>query len=296
MRRQGCLFFILGAFVAVFAILLVALVMFALVGEQPLLWPLGRDVALVEVMGPIWDAEEIVRQLRRYSEAHSVGAIILRIDSGGGVVGPSQEIYAEVKRVSESGKPVIASIGALGASGAYYIACGADSIMANPGTITGSIGVQMKFPMAYELLEKVGVGFETIKSNEYKDIGSPYREMTDAERHLVQDMIDDVYDQFIGVVVAERGLPREEVLAVADGRLLSGRQAEELGLVDRIGSLEDAVELAGAMVGIEGRPRVVKEKRRQFSLLDLLLGQTAERVGNELATCRLEYRMAVPAR
>jgi protease-4 len=294
MQRHGCLFFILGASIATLLVVMALTVIFVLVGEEPSLWPLGNDVAVVEIRGPIWETESIVRQLKKYSRASSVGAIILRIDSGGGGVGASQEIYAAVKRAARSGKPIVASLGALGASGAYYIACGADSIVANPGTITGSIGVRMEFPIAEELLRKIGVEFETIKSAEHKDIGSPYRQMTDAERRLMKELIDDVYDQFVNVIVEERGLSREAVLRVADGRVFSGRQARELGFVDRIGSLEDAIDLAGAMAGVSGTPRVVKERRREFSLLDLLLGRTAAQVREQMSTCRLGYTMEAP--
>lgn len=294
MQRQGCLFFILGAFIATVIVVIAVAVIFAIVGEEPSLWPLGNDVAVIEIRGPIWEVESVVRQLKKYSGASSVGAIVLRIDSGGGGVGASQEIYAAVKRAARSGKPIVASLGALGASGAYYIACGADSIVANPGTITGSIGVRMEFPIAEELLRKIGVEFETIKSAEHKDIGSPYREMTDVERALMREMIDDVYDQFVSVIVEERGLPREEVVRVADGRVFSGRQARELGFVDRMGSLEDAIDVAGAMAGVSGTPRVVKERRREFSLFDLLLGRTAAQVREQMSVCRLEYTMAVP--
>jgi protease-4 len=193
------------------------------------------------------------------------------VNSPGGEVAPSQTIYRELTRVRDEGYPVVAAIGSVGASGAYYAALGADTILAMPGSLVGSIGVLMEFPNAQELLEKVGLRFEVIKSAEHKDLGSPYREVTEAERALLQEVVDDVYDQFLDVIAEERGLSRDSVVEVADGRLLSGRLAVDYGLIDGEGDLVDAIAIAGNMAGLGPEPRtVLREERRRVTWLDLL--------------------------
>jgi protease-4 len=228
----------------------------------------------VEVVGPIIESRDIVRQLREYRTDKRIASVVLRIDSPGGGVGASQEIYAEVKRVKESGRPVVASLGSVAASGAFYVACAADTIVSGPGTVTGSIGVLMEFPQTAELLRKVGLQFEVIKSGEHKDIGSPWRSMTPQERALLGELVEDVYEQFLAVVCRERGLTREEVLALADGRVFSGRQALKVKLVDVLGDEDDAIEVAARMGEIKGEPNVLRQRRRQRSLQDLLGGMS----------------------
>ncbi|MGZ8472511.1 MAG: signal peptide peptidase SppA [Candidatus Deferrimicrobiaceae bacterium] len=200
-------------------------------------------------------------------------------------MGPSQEIYEEVRKIRGK-KVIVASMGALAASGGYYIACGADMIFANPGTITGSIGVLMQFVNVKDLIEKIGVKGFVIKSGSFKDTGSPVREMSPEERKLLQNVIDNVHSQFVNAVVEGRKLPREDVLAIADGRILSGEQAKELGLVDVLGNQEDAVAEAGKMAKIEGEPRVVTPPKKKFSILDLLREEAKSIIDEKLTQTR----------
>ncbi len=227
-------------------------------------------IALIRVEGVILDSQTTVGELKRFSENPSVKAIVLRIDSPGGGVVPSQEIYDAVKRVrSKSNKTVIASMGSVAASGGYYIAAATDRIVANPGTLTGSIGVIMETANIEGLLQKIGVEGVVIKSGKYKDVGSPLRKMSDEERGLLQTVMDDVHKQFIEAVAEGRSLELTDAQALADGRIFTGRQAKEAKLVDELGDLEDAIQLAADVVGIEGEPKVV-ETRRRFSIRELL--------------------------
>ncbi len=233
---------------------------------------LARDrIAILPLRGVITQNHRVIRELRDYRDDSSVKGFVLWVNSPGGEVAPSQTIYRELARVRDEGYPVVAAIGSVGASGAYYAALGADTILAMPGSLVGSIGVLMEFPNAQELLEKVGVRFEVIKSAEHKDLGSPYREVTEAERALLQEVVDDVYDQFLEVIAEERDLSRDSVIEVADGRLLSGRLAVDYGLIDGEGDLVDAIAVAGNMAGLGPEPRtVLREERRRVTWLDLL--------------------------
>lgn len=230
----------------------------------------GSKIALVEVIGTIYSAENTIRQLEKYKKDDSVKGIVLRIESPGGGIAASQEMYEKIKQVRDSGKPIIASMGAVAASGGYYIACGADTIMANPGTTTGSIGVIAEIPNTKDLLDKIGVRFEILKSGKYKDTGSPFRKMTAEERAYLQGWIDNAYEQFVDVVVKERKLDRSHVLKYADGRIYTGVQALNYGLIDTLGTYEDAINLAGKVAGIEGKPRTTKEHKRKLTFFDLL--------------------------
>lgn len=231
----------------------------------------GEDrIALIRIEGVILDAQETIGELKKFSESPSVKAIVLRIDSPGGGVVPSQEIYDAVRRVrSKSNKAVIASMGSVAASGGYYIAAATDRIVANPGTLTGSIGVIMETANFEGLLQKIGVEGVVVKSGKYKDVGSPLRKMSDEERSLLQVVMDDVHRQFIEAVAEGRALEVSDVQALADGRIFTGRQAKDAKLVDELGNLEDAIQLAADVVGIEGEPKVV-EQRRRFSIRELL--------------------------
>jgi protease-4 len=229
-------------------------------------------VALIRVEGIILDSKETIEQLKRYGEDNSVKAIVLRVDSPGGGVVPSQEIYEEIKKIREKGeKKVVVSMGSVAASGGYYIACPADKIVANPGSITGSIGVIMELANIEGLLEKIGVKSIVIKSGRHKDIGSVMREMSAEEKEILQKVLDDIHNQFIEAVVAGRGIKEEEVRNIADGRIFTGRQAKEMGLVDEIGNLEDTIKLAAQISGIKGEPKVVSEDKRP-GFLELFLG------------------------
>lgn len=231
----------------------------------------GEDrIALIRIEGVILDAQETLGELKKFSENPSVKAIVLRIDSPGGGVVPSQEIYDAVRRVrTKSNKAVIASMGSVAASGGYYIAAATDRIVANPGTLTGSIGVIMEMANVEGLLQKIGVEGVVVKSGKYKDVGSPLRKMSEEERGLLQTVMDDVHKQFIEAVAEGRSLEVTEVQALADGRIFTGRQAKAAKLVDELGNLEDAIQLAADVVGIEGEPKVI-EQRRRFSIRELL--------------------------
>jgi protease-4 len=242
-----------------------------LFGKRDSTFEFGEKVGVVEIRGVITDAKPIVSQLKKFRKNEAIKAIVLRIDSPGGGVGPSQEIYSEVKKTTGE-KKVVASMGAIAASGGYYVAAAADHVMANPGTITGSIGVVIEFANVEELFKKIGLSAYVIKSGEYKDVGSPLRKMTPKERKLLQGFIDNVYEQFVTAVAEGRQMPEKEVRAIADGRIFSGEQAHELGLLDSLGSMEDAIALAAQLGGIEGEPSVVYAEEKKFSLLEFLLG------------------------
>ena len=229
----------------------------------------GPKVAVVEVEGIIVDGGAAVRELREHADNASVKAVVLRVNSPGGVVAPTQEIFAAIQRVRKGGKPVIASLGAVAASGGYYVATAADRIYASPGTLTGSIGVVMQMANIEGLLKKVGVEYVVVKAGSYKDVGNLARSMSPEERKMLQALLDDVYSQFVDAVAEGRGLERKEVLAFADGRIYSGQQALALKMVDEMGGFEDAVEAAGKLANIPGRPRLVYP-RKKFSFKDLL--------------------------
>lgn len=227
-------------------------------------------VALIRVEGVILDAQATIGELKHYSENPLVKAIVLRIDSPGGGVVPSQEIHDAVKRVkNKSNKAVIASMGTVAASGGYYIAAATDRIIANPGSLTGSIGVIMEAANLEGLLKKIGVEGVVIKSGRFKDVGSPLRKMSDEERKLLQSVMDDVHHQFIQAVADGRSLELSDVEPLADGRIFTGRQAKEARLVDELGDLDDAIHIAAEIAGMEGEPKVV-EPRKRFSFRDIL--------------------------
>ncbi|MCE5270223.1 signal peptide peptidase SppA [bacterium] len=241
----------------------------------------GKRVGVLELEGVIDDSQPLIRQLKAFQEDDGIQAVVVRVESPGGAVAPSQEIYQALTVLREK-KPVVVSMGSIAASGGYYVACGADSIVAAPGTLTGSIGVILEFPELDEVLKKVGVRFEVVKSGPHKDIGSPFRPMTEEERQIMQSMVDDVYEQFVEVVSSERGLEPDTVRTFADGRVFSGRQALELGLVDATGSLQDAVDMAGRMCGLGENPKITHPRKPRPSLIDLLT-QTASTLNDPLA-------------
>jgi protease-4 len=237
----------------------------------------GRaKVAVVEVEGVIGtdsgrglDTDGIVRVLGEYRDDPAVRAVVLRINSPGGVVAPTQEIFNAVRRLREAKKPVVASLGSVAASGGYYVAVAADRIYASPGTLTGSIGVVMQLANLEGLLKKVGVEYVVVKAGAYKDVGNIARAMTPEERRILQALLDDVYDQFVTAVAEGRGLDPQVVRGFAEGRIYSGRQAQGLKMVDDLGGLEEAIEAAAKMAGLPAKPRVIYPRRR-FSLRGLL--------------------------
>lgn len=251
----------------------------------------GNKIAIIELKGVITNSRPIVRQFERYRKDKSIKAIIFRIDSPGGGVAASQEIYDAVKKARDSGKIIVASMGSVAASGGYYVACAADTIVANPGTTTGSIGVIAEIANIKKLLEKIGIDFIVIKSGPFKDTGSPYREMTTTERKHLQSWIDDAYAQFTKVVATERGMSLEEVSKVADGRVFTGQQAQENGLIDVLGTYEDAIELAAEMAGMTGEPKLVKQKRKKITILDLLFLDIGEKIDRLQGWPKIKYQM-----
>ena len=226
-------------------------------------------IGLVEVKGMILDSRETVRQLRHFLKKDDIKAVVLRVDSPGGVVAPSQEIYDEVRKFAAK-KKIIVSMGSLAASGGYYISAPATLIYANPGTITASIGVIIKLSNIEALMDKIGIKSTVIKTGKFKDSGSPVRELTEEDRAMFQSVIDSTHNQFVKAVASGRKLPEDEVRKIADGRVLSGEQALALKLVDRLGTLQDAIEEAGRLSGIKGEPEVILPPKRKLNYLDML--------------------------
>jgi protease-4 len=255
----------------------------------------GDKVGVVEITGTIMDSKRTLKELNHFADADHIKAIVLRIDSPGGSVGPSQEIYDAVKRIRAK-KKVVASMGSLAASGGFYVACAADKIYANPGTLTGSIGVIMEMPNVQGLLKWAGVEMNTLKAGKMKDSGSPFRDMTPEERAYFEGMLADVHEQFIEAVAAGRKLTVEEVKPLADGRVFSGRQAKEAKLVDELGGIEAAVAEAGKLGGISGEPKT-EYPHKEKKLLRELMGDDEEVEGlartvlGKLAGASVQYRM-----
>ena len=250
-------------------------------------------LALVRIEGVLIDGRAAIEELERYANNDSVLAIVLRIDSPGGGVVPAQEIYNAVKRLREEHqKKVVVSMGSVAASGGYYIATASDKIVANSGSLTGSIGVIMEIPNVESLMKKVGVESIVIKSGENKDLASPFRKMKPQERAILQAVLDDVHLQFMEAVADGRGLDLAEVKQLADGRVFTGRQAQSVGLVDELGDLRHAIRTAAELVGIEGEPEVLETKPR-FSFRQFLESKFfGSGVAGWPSAVRLEYRMA----
>ena len=228
-------------------------------------------------------------------EDSSVSGLLLRVNSPGGAVAPSQEIYDELKRFTASGKKLVVSMGSVAASGGYYISIPADVIYANPGTITASIGVIANFTSFHEVLDKIGVETSTIKSGKLKDVGSPFRAMTKTEQKFLQKMISNVYEQFLDAVSKERAIDKKVLRGIADGRILSGEQAVKAKLVDKLGSITDAKNEIMALVGVSDKSLFFKKKRDK-NIIEKYLGEGAESVlpfgGARLGSSLLEYRLS----
>jgi len=280
-RRHPYLFFIL-MISAIVAGSSVVLSLIGFVSSDRSEIGFGEKVGIIELSGVIAESRQILEQLKDFRDNDSVKAIVLRIDSPGGAVGPSQEIYREIRKTIEE-KKVVASLASIAASGGYYVAAAADGIIANPGTITGSIGVILGYTNFEALFEKIGLSPVVIKSGEYKDMASPLRKMTDAERKLLQDFSDNVHAQFIDHVAQGRKITPEEVRDIADGRIFSGEQAKNMGLVDRLGNLEDAIEWAGQLGGIEGDISVVYPPEEELPFMKYLVDMSAEQVREALS-------------
>jgi protease-4 len=236
------------------------------------------------------DSTDVVDEIKEHVKDHSIRAIILRIDSPGGAVAPSQEIYEEVKKASEE-KHVVVSMGSIAASGGYYIAAPADMIIANPGTLTGSIGVIMEIPNLEGLMSKIGVRTEVIKSGKHKDMASAFRKMDPEDRDILQSVMDNVHEQFIRAVAEGRKLKVEEVRPLADGRIFSGEQAKGLKLVDEIGTLEDSVKKAAELAGISGEPEVVSRKEK-LSIMDALRSKFPKEIADIFPSVKIKFLYA----
>jgi protease IV len=248
-------------------------------------------IGLIRLEGAILDSRETLEQLDKHQNNEAIKALVVRINSPGGGVAAAQEIYEEFDKIrSQRKKPVIVSMGSLAASGGYYVACASDRIFANPGSITGSIGVIMQLANVSGLLDKVGIRSVTIKSGEHKDMGSMTKEMSPEDRKIFQEVLDDAHDQFIEAVVRGRKMDKGKVREIADGRIFTGRQALGLGLVDELGDLSDAIAYAARVTGIRGRPKIVEEKKRKFLLgmagsrvLSFLTAQTSDPIAQPLS-------------
>lgn len=250
--------------------------------------PIGEKVALIRIEGVILDSKDIIDELKEYSDDATVKAIVLRVDSPGGGVAPSQEIYEELLKLKEH-KKIVVSMGSVAASGGYYISCPADKIVANAGSLTGSIGVIMEIPNVEGLLHKIGLKTEVVKSGKHKDIASIFKAMTPEEKEILQAVLDDVHDQFITAIAEARDMDIEKIKKLADGRIFTGRMAKEVGLVDELGNLEDAIQLAGELSGIKGKPRIVYEEEK-FSFLELIRGNFPnELIRDSFSSIRLKY-------
>lgn len=267
-------FLILVGICSVFFALVIALSYF---GDEYPYGLGGEKIGIIKIEGTIVESESTIEKIVKYRKNEGIKAVILRINSPGGVVAPPQEIYQEIKKTSQE-KPVVVSVESIAASGGYYIACAADLIVANPGTLVGSIGVMIPIENIEELLQKVGLKSRIIKSGKYKDIGSMTRPMTPEEEAILQELIDDTYNQFVDAVAEGRGMNREAVLKIADGRIFTGTQAIKLGLVDKLGNLQDAIEIAAGMGGIEGEPKVIYPKKEKPSILDFIFEEVAKSV------------------
>ncbi|HEX9079641.1 MAG TPA: signal peptide peptidase SppA [Desulfuromonadaceae bacterium] len=281
MSKKGV--FIIFGIVASLALLFAVSVLIARVllgtGETGLTDKPG--VGLVEVKGMILDSRETVRQLRYFLKKDTVKAVVLRVDSPGGVVAPSQEISDEVRKFAAK-KKIVVSMGSLAASGGYYISAPATLIYANPGTITASIGVILKLSNIEGLLDKIGIKSYTLKTGKFKDSGSPFRRMSKEDRAMLQGVIDNTHEQFVQAVARGRKLPVVDVRKIADGRIMSGQQALALKLVDRLGTLQDAIEEAGKLAGISGEPEVIQAPKKKPNYLDLLVDGVEEKFNGTL--------------
>ncbi|NOY45396.1 MAG: signal peptide peptidase SppA [Deltaproteobacteria bacterium] len=284
---RGCLKFLGVLFAVAVGVALAAGAALWWAGRGTL--PMGERVGVVEVRGFIADARPAVEALRAFRKDEDVKAVVVRVESPGGGIAPSQEIHDEVKRTAAV-KPVIVSMGALAASGGYYLSAPATGIVALPGTATGSIGVILQFQEVHLLFNKLGLRTQVVKSGPLKDAGSPFREMTAEDRAVFQNLIDDLFQQFVDAVAEGRGMDRKAVLALADGRVYSGRQALDLGLVDRLGGFWDAVEWARQLAGLPEEPKLEYRRRDRRGVLRWLLGDDAD------ALAPLEEAAAPPLR
>ncbi len=290
-RRHPFLFFIL-IFSAIISGTVLFMSLLLTIGTSGINFISGDKVGVIEITGVVVESKDILQQLKEYREDESIKAVVLRINSPGGGVGPSQEIYREVRKTVKE-KNVIASMGAVAASGGYYIASGTSGIIANPGTVTGSIGVIMGYTNFQEIFNKIGLKPVVVKSGQFKDMGSPVREMTKEEEIILTDFVDKIHMQFVKDVSEGRSMDMEKVKLLADGRIYTGEEAKTIGLVDRLGNLEDAVEWAGRLGGIEGEISTVYPKKEKIPLIEYLTGASIHQILKSIFN--LSYSSSVSA-
>jgi protease-4 len=284
-RRHPYLFFIL-IFSTVVATAMILMTLLVTLSTRDTDFEFGEKVGVIEINGVIADSKNVLDYLKRFREDNAIKAIVVRVDSPGGAVGPSQEIFREIRKTSAT-KKVVASMGTIATSGGYYIAAGANGIVANPGTITGSIGVIMGFTNYEELLHKIGLVPIVVKSGKYKDIGSPVREMKPEEKKILQEFAKKIHKQFIKDIVDGRKMDIKMVESLADGRIFTGQESKKMGLVDRLGNLEDAIEWAGRLGGIKGKIATVYAKEKKFSFLKYITDSSAETLFNHILDPKL---------
>src|SRR5262252_6256907 len=271
MRNRLLIWLLLGGGAFVLLAIALAAIVLTFSGDERGEFAFSNRIQVIDIEGELVQSKPILDQLKRYEDSSSVKAILLDIDSPGGGVAASQEIYAEIKRLREKkDKIVVAFLSSTGASGAYYISCAANKIVANPGTIVGSIGVIAEWVNYADLLEWAKLKNIVFKTGEFKDTGSPTRPITENERKYFQGLIDDMYVQFVEAVAAGRKLDLQEVRAMADGRVFTGRDAKGRKLIDEIGNFQDAVDMTAKLAGISGKPHLLRLTRRRVTLLDVL--------------------------
>ena len=234
----------------------------------------GPKIGLVEITGPIYSSRQAVKDLNYFKNRSDIEAIVIRLETPGGGVAASQEIYEKVKSMSGGKVPILASMGGVAASGGYYIAMGADTIMANPGTATGSIGVIMGYPTVNELMEKVGIKYETYKSGVLKDSGSTFRDANEDDKRYFQELIDNLHGQFVRAVSSSRDLTIEKTRELANGQVYSGEQAVQLGLVDLLGTFDNCLDLAAKLAGFDDIPQVIHPPREEIGFFKYLLSES----------------------
>jgi len=283
---QASISFFLLTFSSVVATAMILMTVLVTFGTRDTEFEFGEKVGIIEINGIIAESKNVLNHLKRFREDNAIKAIVVRVDSPGGAVGPSQEIFREIRKTSAT-KKVVASMGTIATSGGYYIAAGANGIVANPGTITGSIGVIMGFTNYEELLHKIGLVPIVVKSGEYKDIGSPVREMKPEEKEILQEFAKKIHRQFIEDIVDGRKMDMEKVESLADGRIFTGQESKKFGLVDRLGNLEDAIEWAGRLGGIKGKIATVYAKEKKYSLLKYFTDSSAGTLFNHILNPKL---------
>ncbi len=260
------IFLIVVVVIFVFAVIVPIIVSFGIDG--------GGKIGIIEIEGTIADTKDAMEDVVKFKEDDGIRGVILRVNSPGGAVGPTQEIFSEIKKLKKV-KKVYVSMGSVCASGGYYIASTGDKVFANPSTITGSIGVIMQQTVVEDLMKKIGVEANTIKTGALKDTGTPFRKMRDDERKYLQGVIDSIYEQFVNDVAEGRKIPIEKVKQLADGRIYTGLQAKEAGLVDSIGTFYDVVDDMKKVLNMKGKPSLVYGKK-PFSLLKWLISSALQ--------------------